>query len=542
MPFPRRWLGPFGVAALCLAFFLQGYFSSLVKSPSNDESLHIMAGASYIATRDIVVNPQHPPLLKELAGLSLALAGIHWRNPRNTRLDTLPKGWEWPAGNKFVSAVGVVRTLFWARLPLLLLSALTGLLIYLWGRELAGTAAGLCAAFLFAADPTMVAHSYLVTTDSGVTALSLLFLLGLFRYFQKPGMGRSAAAGVALGLALCAKFSAVFLLPIAAILVAVWLRPPAIETGNKKRRKSPEKRPPPPTSSLLPEMAVLILAAIVVIQICYFSLRGPLLYVHGLGQVNADHRPDFEAYLGGQMQHRFATYFAAAWALKEPLATVALALLGAFLVFRSRTIPRPSKLFLLVPACVFFLACTIWAEDIGIRYLMPAMPFGYIAGGLALATLLQGRIASKIAAAAACVWVTLAAVGIYPDHLSYFNEAACLPLHSGRIGLDGGSRCGSDWLADSNVDWGQSLPQLKTWLDRNAPGQTIRLKYFGTYPPEEYGIRFEPIENTLPPGPPPGLYVVSSHHVAYWGYYNLFSWMRGEPDAVVAHTYSVFRF
>jgi len=279
-----------------------------------------------------------------------------------------------------------------------------------------------------------------------------------------------------------------------------------------------------------------------VIQVCYFSLNGPILYLDGLSTVNADHRPDYQAYLGGQLQHRFYTYFAAAWMLKEPLATICLALGGAFLALRSRTIPRLSKLFLFVPPCMFLLACTIWAEDIGIRYLMPAMPFGFIAGGLALAALFQKGKASMVVGAAACAWVTLAAVGIYPDHLSYFNEAACLPSHTNRIGLDGGSRCGSDWLADSNVDWGQSLPQLKIWLDKNYPGKIVRLRYFGLYPPGGYGIGYQSIDGPLPPGPPPGVYIFSSHNVAYWGRYSEFSWLRREPDAVVGHAYSVFRF
>src|SRR5580693_1433699 len=166
----HEWL----VAGLCAAFFLQCVFCARHKSPTSDESNHIMSGATYIATGRIVANPQHPPLVKELAGLSMALAGIHWHNPGREPLENLPAGWEWAAGNKFVGNARVDRVLFWARLPSILLTPLLALLVYWWGRELGGAAAGLGALFLLAADPTMVAHSYLVTTDAGVTTFSLL--------------------------------------------------------------------------------------------------------------------------------------------------------------------------------------------------------------------------------------------------------------------------------------------------------------------------------------------------------------------------------
>jgi dolichyl-phosphate-mannose--protein O-mannosyl transferase len=300
---------------------------------TNDESVHIMAGRSYIATGKIIANPQHPPLLKELAGISLALAGIPWKDPAGS-LESLPAGQEWAAGNKFVAESGVSRTLFWARLPLLVLSSLMGVLIYLWGRELAGPLAGVAALFLFAADPTMLAHGYLVTTDAGVTAFTLLFLLALLRYLRKPSRFWRAAAGVALGLALCSKFSAIFLLPIAgALLVANWLWP--LATRNETGR--------PPLVSLLFDIAFLCIAAILVIQICYFSWRGPVLYLNGLARVNADHTTAFRAYLGGQLKPRFLTYFAVAWLLKEPLATIALAIGGTVAAVRSRN-PRTSHL------------------------------------------------------------------------------------------------------------------------------------------------------------------------------------------------------
>ena len=326
------------MGVLCVAFFLEGLFASRLKSPSNDESVHMMAGRSYIATGKIIANPQHPPLLKELAGISLALAGIPWSDPAQASMERQPAGWEWAAGIKFVAESGISRTLFWARLPILVLSSLMGVLIYLGGRELAGPIAGFAALFLFAADPTMLAHSYLVTTDAGVTVFSLLFLLALLRFLRQPSLFRLAAAGVALGLALSGKFSAIFLLPIAgALLVANWLWPLAI-------REEPGR---PPLVILLSDMAFLCLAAILVIQICYFSWRGPVLYLHGLGRVNADHTASFRAYLGGQLKERFLSYFAMAWLLKEPLATIALATGGAIAALRSRTIPRLHKLFLL---------------------------------------------------------------------------------------------------------------------------------------------------------------------------------------------------
>jgi hypothetical protein len=532
MRFPGKLAGA-AVAGLSLAFFLQGLFACRVKSPTNDESLHIMAGASYVATGKIVANPQHPPLIKELSGLSLALAGIRWRNPTPAPLENLPAGWEWAAGNRFLAESGVVRTLFRARLPLLLLSSSMGLLIYWWGRELSGTAAGLGATFLFAADPTMVAHGYLVTTDAGVTAFSLLFLLCLFRYFRKPGLGRLVLAGLTLGLALCAKFSAVFLLPIAAVLLAAnWLWPLSPRENAAR----------PGIVSLASDMAILSLAAIAVIQICYFSVRGPLLYWQGLGRVNADHTTAFRAYLGGQLKPRFVSYFAMAWLLKEPLATIALAVGGAIVALRGRAIPRVAKLFLAVPPAVFFAACMVWADDLGVRYEMPAMVFGYVAGGIALAALWKGRAVHRVLAVGACAWVAMAAAGIYPDHLSYFNEAACLPSHPERIGWDGGSGCGPDWLADSNVDWGQSLPQLKTWLDRNAAARTVRLEYFGTFPPAEYGIRFEKADPYIVAVPPPGLYVISSHWVSYAGLLTGATWLREDPQAIVGHAYYIYEF
>lgn len=524
----RDWLI---AAALCLLFFFQCLFASRLKSPTSDEPTHIMAGASYLTQRSIVANPQHPPLLKELAGLSLALAGIRFRSRLSGQeLANLPAGWEWEAGNSFLTEAGVVRATRIARFPALLLSPFLGLLIYLWGRELAGSTAGLCALFLFALDPNMVAHSYLVTTDMGLTLFGMLFLLTLYRYLNDPSTLRMVIAGVVLGLTLCTKFSATFWLPIAAVLIL------AHTAGKSEGSIIPRLKRP------VLAFAGMLVVAILVIQVLYFSPRGPLLYLYGLGRVNADHVAGVPTYLAGSLQHRFLSYFVVAWLVKEPVACVLLALGGVFLVFRNRAISRTLKFFLFVPPLVFLAACTFLADDIGIRYAMPAMPFAYLAGGAALAALLRGPIWTRALGGAACVWLAIAAAGIYPDHLSYFNELACLPGEPEHIGWDGGSRCGPEWLADSNVDWGQGLPQLKAWLDANAPGKTVRLAYFGRYSPEGYGIQYEAAQKYLVPTPPRGLYAISSHIVAVGPEQGDFAWLREEPLAVVGHAYYIFEF
>ena len=146
-----------------------------------------------------------------------------------------------------------------------------------------------------------------------------------------------------------------------------------------------------------------------------------------------------------------------------------------------------------------------------------------------------------------CGWLMVAAIGIYPDHLSYFNEASCLLDDPKKIGLDGGTRCGPSWLDDSNVDWGQGIKQLKAWLDQNQKGRTIHLGSFSTFPPEEYGIQFVPMtDEDLLTGQTPGLYAVSSHIIASTPAIAQKSlgkgaeWLRTTPPlAIVGHAYYI---
>jgi hypothetical protein len=572
---------------LVAVFLLQSFSASLKKSPVFDEPPHIASGLSYLDTHVFHANLQHPPLLKEMSAVFLSMAGIHW--PKSPMADAVIRGgragegMEWPVGVNIIHDNGANRVMFWARLPFLLLGALLGVLIYWWGCELVGSAAALGALFLYALDPTMVAHSALVTTDVGVTAFAVLFLFALWRYLHQPGWQRLVLCGLALGAALGSKFSAVFLLPAAAGLMAAAVRWPlassaavaapaekrAAKVGptspcpcgsgkkykkchgagaapGKDRERSPRLRELLKTAGMFLAMCAV---AAVVIEALYFFPSDPFLYVTGLKKVNADHMAGYQAYLHGDLAQRFYSYFAVVFLVKEPLATILLSAAGLVILLRSKSVPAMVKLFLLLTPAVFFLATTFLADDLGIRYLIPTLPFACLLGGLALARLFEKtQVWGRYVAAALCLWLVVEAVGIYPDHLSYFNESACLLESPGMIGWDGGSRCGPLWLDDSNIDWGQGVKQLRAWLDVHAKGRPIRLAYFGFYPPEYYGLEYQKVEPgaLLSDHPAPGLYALSANWMARLPAFaaardpGAGAWLDMPPAAIVGHAFYIF--
>jgi hypothetical protein len=555
----RRSRWPFAaVCAFAAAFFVQSLSSSLKKSATYDEPMHIAAGLSYLETGRIVVSPEHPPLLKELSAVVLQSAGVRW--PATAQATAAANGDPQSASSVARSIIvdnGPDRVMFWARLPLILVATTLVFAVYMLGRRLAGETAAVGAALLCAFDPNILAHSFLVTTDVGVATFLVLFMVALWDYVNRASRTRAIVCGIALGAALAAKYSAVILPPLAVLLMLAAVRWPTEATqviDSAKPRGAKEK--PDPTQPAFRRLlryatgfVVMCVAAFLVLQVVYLFPRNPFQYLSGWSGIYGRHVEGFQGYMHGQLAPRFYSYYIVAFLLKEPLATIALSLIGLLIVVRDRSMHPLTRTFLLLPPVMIVAGYTVMSYNIGIRYLMPALPFAYLLGGVALAKLFHSaRAPARAVAGVLCVWLLLAAIGIYPDHLSYFNEAACVLDDPRKLGLDGGSRCGPAWLDDSNVDWGQGLKQLKDWLDRNAAGRQVRLGYFGTIPPQAYGIRQIPMSNEdLLNGNSPGLYAVSAHivastpAVAFQARGGGAEWLRrARPVAVVGHAYYIF--
>ncbi|OLD63245.1 MAG: hypothetical protein AUI47_09795 [Acidobacteria bacterium 13_1_40CM_2_68_5] len=547
---------PLLLGGLVLVFVLQAFTESRLKTPVFDEPAHIGAGLSYFATREFRVNMQHPPLLKEIGALPLVLIG--------TRFPISQRDWaaigdqpspflQWQLGHDVIFGNDPDRVMTWSRMPFILMSILLGALLVAWGRRLLGATAATGALLLYLFDPTIVAHGFLVATDVGFAAFAVLFFFALWHYLNHRSAKRLLLCGGALGLVLASKFSAVFLLPVAGLLLiggtrwipaAVPMRPSTLvdpyasENGGQRLVWC--------VYALLAMGAV----AALVIWSTYFFARDPFLYIKGMRLINADHDPSYWAYMGGRFKPRFLTYYLVAYLLKEPLPAIILAVVGSWALFRKGASATMDRAFLLLPPACLFLVYSFYSHNLGFRYMIPALPFLHLTGGAGLAFLLkEGGFARRAAATVLCLWTVLAGTAIYPDHLSYFNETACLLTDPGKIGLDGGTACGPLWLDDSNVDWGQAMKQLQTWLRAHPPRQTLRLGYFGSIRPENFGIEAISVGvDDLQRPPSPGTYALSAHIVAratgllrqQYGD-GPGNWLlHARPAAIVGHAYYIY--
>lgn len=527
------------VLVLLAATFLLPFFSAQNFSAASDEITHLPSGYSYWKTGLVELNPQHPPLVKLMAGLPLLFMQLKF-NPRDPSLVGPLKN-EWQFGWNLLFGNQADKLLFWGRLPIMLLSLLLGWYVFKWASEMfvpvpdvapprverlfqnsssgKNYLAGLLSLFIYAFMPVIIANAQFVTTDLPVTALSFIALYYLWKFFKTNWRRYLIFSGLFLGLALGSKFSAVLLLPIMAVLILVHLwskRPdPEVELafgkqfrGTDAQRVSVQSRHrdgwETKTTQALKLFSAVLGLSFGVIYLIYLMPLDLSFYLKGLKTVYADWDSSYKFYLNGN----FSTggwwyYFPAAFLMKTPLPAL-LAFGLAAVMYKKYKISFQDKAFIFVPLVVFLLM-TMWkAGNISLRYLLPVYPFLILyAGGLTETVSLKwGTLKDKIILTGAgilAVWYLFSALHIYPDYLAYFNELA------------GGPANGYKHLDDSNLEWGQDLKRLATYQKQYPE---MKILYSWDYSnPDYYGVK-----NVLPKKPesflnPSGRYAVNVHYL-----------------------------
>ncbi|MFN2632108.1 MAG: glycosyltransferase family 39 protein [Thermoanaerobaculia bacterium] len=483
----KRFLFPAAaVLAAALSLFLV-WDHTRGDSLSADEPVHILAAYLQVFGRTAIVNIEHPPLMKELAGLGLTAVPVP-KPPARVPLGEAFTSWghsflfEGPVPPDTIAAA--------ARAPfLLVLAALLGV-VYAAARSRWGGAAALFAVALLAFDPNFVAHAGVVHTDLGAALAFIAAVLAWDAAQRRRTPARIVFAGVVLGLALATKFSAVYLGPILLL------------QGLLALQGAP--RPGADALSLFGRLAAAGAVAVVVLVVVYAAASSRMdpgeqrqvihEMVAGRGAPRLSHAieelaricPPLGHYAGGLASvfrqnaegggvnflfgrvaiRGFPSYFFVAFLVKSTLAFLAAAAITLGALARHPEARREAALFLLPPA-VLFLASMGASYNIGIRHMLPVYPFLALAAAGALS---RARERGFRPAAAALLLLPLLSAGeilrIHPHELSYFN------LFAG--GPEGGRRI----LSDSNVDWGLDLKRLAAELGRRGE-RAPTVVYFG---------------------------------------------------------------
>ena len=486
---------------------------------TGDEIAHLTAGYSYWTTDDYRLQPENGNLPQRWAAIPLLAS-----HPKFPTLDQ--NAWRisdvWDMGFQWFYTNGndLASMLRQGRRMIALFGVAMGALVFLWARRLHGDRGAVLAVLLFAFCPTMLANGALVTSDITAACMFLAAVTAFWAMAHRLTAWTTLLFGLALGLLCVAKFSAPLIAPMCAILFAVRVSgaPELPASWPLPARVAGRARV---AAALVGATLAACVLAIGVIWASYGfryamfnkfepnrvrslvgwdvleSPGGPVL---GAIAAARDHRLLPESYLYGFAHtYRFSRYRKAflngdyrstGWvgffpytvAVKTPLALFGLMGLSAvYAASRRRAWPEwRGRLYAWSPLLSLF--AVYWAFsltsglNIGHRHIVPVYPVFFVmaAGAAAWIGGVPRWIGALVLGLAA--WFAAESLWIRPRYLAYFNEAV-------------GPANAWHHLVDSSLDWGQDLPTLKAWIDRNPPHEPVFISYFGSGDLDYYGIK-----------------------------------------------------
>jgi hypothetical protein len=483
-----------GLLLILMAILAGG--SALRESVTIDEVAHIGAGVSYLQRLDLRLNEEHPPLAKVLAALPLVLRGVHADYSHIS----------WTVSEKFFHAYAgqwvfgewlltkwnnPVTTLVWARLPMLLLTLTLGWFVYAYARRLAGNWGGLLCLSIYVSTPAFLSVGPLVHTDMAVTLFSLVTLWRFAETWKNPSRKNAVLFGLALAGALLSKFTAgiLFFAFAASALSTRWRALPGQPVAKPEARTWRRLR----WRTTL--QGVLLAALVVYLFYFIFSLNQttdvlyrlghssaavplrrllmpPWLYLRGVLLVLiTGSRPTVT--LGHTYPHGVWFYFPVLFVLKSAVGFLGLLVLAPALALWQKWRPNvntpviPTELaihwrVLWISLIVFTGFCLLSRLDIGIRhfsiplvlFILLLAPLPQLVERLRLNAPVSGRLIEAMAGLLTLICL-FTALHAYPYYFPYINA----------FGL---GRPAYTLVNDSNLDWNQSLPEVKRFADQHG--------------------------------------------------------------------------
>lgn len=553
------------LAVLILSvMFCLTFFSGKNDSGTTDEIAHIPSGYSYVSYGDYRLNPEHPPLAKAVAGAFL----------QGTPINDIRNDWSWEGINQWEAGWAMLyrsgnnpeQILLWSRLGMIMLSILLGIALFFWSKKMWGRKVGLLVLAMFAFYPDILGHSHLVTTDIAA-ALGYVITLYAFDNLMRNKTTKALIwAGIAFGVAQLLKFSAFLLFFILLVLVFyrakidqkdnesywfsfwklfklyfwtciisvvvvwivyipfVWNMSPGIEHEVIERNLTSDQK-----TLVIRNFLHLFENNPITRAIGHYLLGVVLVFVRVAGG-NA-------TYIMGHVSDKsISWFFPVAWLIKTPLSIIILFVwsLLTLAFFRNKHKQDSWQNWILLTPVVVYWAFTLKGSlNIGIRHLMPTIPFMLLFIGKSMKRYVSGEHITKQAYVvwALVLFMAVETISYFPQYISYFN-----------VLIPRGERY--KYLVDSSLDWGQDLYRLRDFVNDNNI-KSIKVDYFGGSVPPYYIP--ESVEWHSSYGPTTGWLAVSATYFqssklygpkeGKWDY----EWLESfEPEAIIGGSILVY--
>ena len=360
-----------------------------------------------------------------------------------------------------------------------------------WAHSLYGRRAAFFAGLVYALGPNMMAHGSLFTMECPLWACWVWACWAFWAYLYNGKRIYFLWAAIMAGVTFSMKFTAVLLPPIL-MCAGVWqyLKEKSWKIRNTDLLVLLQQLT---LFGLIMSLTNLVVTGFAVVPIsqqrgghpflernlssewaarlaAVLELPLPVDWVGFLNQIKHQ-RNGGPSYLWGEVSnHGWKWYYLVATGVKVPLA-VLIAFAARFWLTDKKSgkhecfLPLTSFLFLAV-------ACVMSKRNYGFRYLLPLAPVMIVW----LAGFVQSRC-GRIVAVVLISSLALNIIRVHPWELSYFNESVGSPEEGRKI------------LADSNLDWGQGLLQLRALQTERPDLADITLFYFGDLEPARYEIK-----------------------------------------------------
>ncbi|MDD4897654.1 MAG: glycosyltransferase family 39 protein, partial [Candidatus Pacebacteria bacterium] len=481
------------IATILLIFLFFISFSSILEDTLTfDETAHVTAGYSYLIKKDMRVNPEHPPLVKNIAAFPLLFLNLNFPSDSpNWTQEQPPRWWvQFDLANDFIynSKNNPDKIMLFSRTVMILFLLLLGFLIFHFARKKYGNKAGLISLFLFSFSPTFLAHGRLINTDIGAAFGALLSFYFWLRFFEKPSKKNVLLAGITFGIALSLKFSLVLLIPTFIIITLVYalLQEKPLHQLLKYSLLSflagvigmvfvvfplyqyHVYNYPPERQARDAEYILETFGNRTIVNGIIYSSEKPFLRPFAqyfLGLFTAMQRVDggnTTFFLGEISSGSFKSYFPTVYFIKETLTFHILTIISLALLFlyilKYRLFQRPiyalreyfAEFSMFVFMAIYWYTSINSNLNIGVRHLLPVFPFAFILVGGAISKINFSK-SFKILLFALFSFQIYSVISIYPHFLAYFNETVT-------------PQKGHLYVVDSNLDWGQDLKRLKNLL------------------------------------------------------------------------------